>query len=100
MKTIHTLIIGLVAFGFAAIATPVEARNRHDYRHHRGGHYYHGRWIIERPHSYNRPYYYGYDDCRRPAYYAYGWPYRPYHYYGPGITFSFGSYGHHPRHWR
>lgn len=97
MKTIHTLIIGLVVFGVTAIATPAEARDRHHYPHQRGGHYYHGRWIIERPHYYYRPHYYDYDE---PAYYGYGRPYRPYYYHGPGITFSFGGYGHHHRHWR
>jgi hypothetical protein len=81
MHTIRKLILGIIAIGSLATATPALAF------HH---HYWHGRVVyVYRPYPhrvvlYDEPYYYG------PYY-------RPYY----GVTFAFGGhrYYHHHRHW-
>lgn len=91
MNIVRNAILGVVALGGFAIATPAQAHDHYyGYRHH----YYHSgpRFGVTfgTPYYYSyRPYYYSYDP------YYYNDYYRPYYgySYGPGVTFAFG--GHH-----
>lgn len=89
MNIFRTLIIGAVALGGFALATPAQA---HGYYHH---HYYHYGPRVGV--TFGSPYYDSYD----PYYYDYG--YRPYPYYGysygPGVTFAFGGHRHYYHHY-
>ncbi len=100
MKTLKTLILGLVAFGAAAIAPQAQA----DWHHHGSHHYHsyrsHGRVVIyDGPrYYYHRPYYYDYG-YYGPVYYS-----RPYYYSEPSISIGFGGhslwFNHHHYHHR
>ncbi len=100
MNIVRNVILGVVALGGFALATPAQAHDH--YRHH---YYYRSGPRVGvtfgSPYYYSyRPYYYSYDP------YDYGY-YRPYGYYnyGPGISFAFGGHrgyyyhgGHHHHH--
>ncbi len=86
MNVFRNLILGVVALGGFALATPAQAHDHH--------HYYYGhRYYRSGPRvgvTFGSPYYYSYGD---PYYYDYYRPYpRYYGYsYGPGVTFAFGG---------
>ena len=97
MNILRNLILGVVALGAFAIATPAQAHDHHRYY----GHYYsHGPRFYGGV-TYAAPYYYNSYDP-----YYYNDYYRPYPYYGysygPGVTFAFGGsrhyYYHHHHH--
>jgi len=100
MNILRTTILGVVALGGFALATPAQARDHHYYGH---SYYRSGPRVgvtFGSPYYYSyRPYYYSYDE---PYYYnSYYRPY-PYYSYGPGISFAFGGhrgyYYHHHHH--
>ena len=107
MNLIQTTILGVVALGGFALATPAQARDHHRSHDRSHGHYYYRSSprvgvTFGSPYYYSyRPSYYSYD----PYYYGYSQPYytysRPYYSYGPGVTFAFGGhrgYYHHSSH--
>lgn len=85
MNVFRNLILGVVALGGFALATPAQAHDHHYYGHR----YYHSgpRFGV----TFGSPYYYSYD----PYYYNYDY-YRPYPYYGysygPSVSFGFGGH--------
>jgi hypothetical protein len=98
MNILRNLILGVVAVGAFAIATPAQAHDHHRYYGHSYGHYYsHGPRFYGGV-TYGSPYYYSYspyyynDDYYRPYPYYYGYN------YGPGVTFAFGGHGHYYHH--
>ncbi|HSI16012.1 MAG TPA: hypothetical protein VK961_28445 [Chthoniobacter sp.] len=112
MNILRTTILGVVALGGFALATPAQARDHHYYGRSYGHSYYRSGPRVGvtfgSPYYYSqRPYYYSYSE----PYYGYSQPYytysRPYYGYGPGVSFAFGghrgyyyhsSHGHHHHH--
>ena len=84
MNVFRNLILGVVALGGFALATPAQAHDHYRYYGHR---YYHSGPRVAV--TFGSPYYYSYN----PYYYDY---YRPYPYYGysygPGVSFAFGGH--------
>lgn len=92
MNIIRNTILGVVALGGFALATPAQAHDHHrGHDHSYRGHYYYRSGprigITYGSPYYYRPYYYSYD----PGYYSYYRPY-PYYSYGPGVSFAFGGH--------
>jgi son of sevenless-like protein len=84
MNIFRNLILGAVALGGFALATPAQAHDHYYYHHH---YYHYGPRVGV---TFGAPY--AYD-----PYYDYGY-YRPYPYYGysygPGVSFAWGGHRH------
>jgi len=80
MKTIHKILLGLVAIAALAMGTPANADDHHSH---------HGRYVYHHGHY---GYYYG---PRFYPYYAGPSPYYYGPYYGPGVSVVVAPHRHH-----
>jgi len=99
MNIIRNLILGAMALGAFAIATPAQAHDHGHYGCHgyHGGYYHHHGWWGGPSISfgYGGPYYYGYDPYYYNAYYN---PY-PVYGYAPGFSIGFGGHRYYHHHY-